>query len=203
MGVSAASVVLWRAGALDANQLRTRVSDAGPAAPVLFALAYAGLTLLPVPKNVLSVAAGAGFGLGGGVGLVWVAAMAGAGLAFTVARLVDPSALSWVAGRHQDRVEQALHRRGLAAVVAVRLVPLAPFTAINYVCGMSTLRVRDYALGTGIGIVPGTVAYVAVGAYGIQSPGRLAAAGAAMVVLVVVGGVWARRPGTAGRGGER
>lgn len=191
--VSTASLVLWSNGALDLAQLRDRVDAAGPGAPVLFVLVYAALTLLPVPKNVLSVGAGALFGFGAAVALVWVAAVVGAVLAFAIARAVDPSALGWATGRHRERVDRALRRHGVLAVVVVRLVPVAPFTAINYISGMSSLRVRDYVLGTGVGIIPGTVVYVAVGAYGLDGPGHLGAASAALVALVVLGGAWSLR----------
>lgn len=193
LGVSAASLALWSTGTMDLVQLRDRIDAAGSAAPMLFVLLYAALTLLPVPKNVLSVGAGALFGFGAATLLVWVGAMAGALLAFGVARAVDPSALAWATGRHRERVDRVLRRRGVPAVVVVRLVPVAPFTAINYVSGMSSLTVRDYVVGTGVGIIPGTVVYVAVGAFGLNGPGHLGAAAAALVALVVLGGLWSRR----------
>lgn len=193
LGTGTAAVVLWSTGVLDLAQLRDRVDGAGAAAPLLFVLAYAAVTLLPAPKNVLSAAAGALFGFGVGLALVWVAAMIGALVAFAVARMVDPSALSWATGRHRERVEQVLDRHGVTAVLVMRLIPVAPFTAVNYVGGMSTVRVRDYVWGTGVGIIPGTLVYVAVGAYALDSPARLGAVLAALMALVVVGGVWARR----------
>ena len=215
LGVSAVSFGLWFTGALDLAQLRDRVEAAGPGAPVLFVLVYAALTLLPVPKNVLSAGAGALFGFGAALIVVWVAAMVGAVLAFGLARALDPRALAWVTGRHHERVEQVLHRHGVPAVVALRLLPVAPFTAINYISGMSSLKVRDYVLGTGAGIIPGTGVYVAVGAYGLARPGQLGAAAAALLGLVLLGGLWSRRlrakgptahrgtahPGTSGRTG--
>ena len=193
LAAGTAGAVLWSTGALDLQQLRDRVEAAGSAAPVLFVTVYAALTLLPVPKNVLSAAAGALFGFGAGLALVWVAAMIGALVAFAVARAVDPSALGWATGRHRERVEQVLDRHGVSAVVVVRLIPIAPFTAVNYVSGMSPLRVGAYVWGTGIGIIPGTVVYVAAGAFALGSPGRLGAMAAALAALVLVGGVWARR----------
>ena len=50
----------------------------------------------------------------------------------------------------------------------MRLIPVLPFTAINYGAGLTAVRRRDYALGTAVGIIPGTVAYVALGAYGLE-----------------------------------
>lgn len=192
-GAAVGAVVVWRAGALDLVHVRSSLAAAGPRAIALFVLGYATLTLLPAPKNVLSIAAGAVFGLGPGVGAVWAAAMLGSLAAFAIARMVDPSALGWAAGRHRRRVEAVLDRHGLAAVLVLRLVPVAPFTAVNYLSGMSSVRGRDYAWGTAVGIIPGTVAYVAVGALGVTSPSSLAGAGSVLVVLLVAGSVLVRR----------
>lgn len=178
--------------------MRARVAHAGAVAPVVFVAAYAAVTLLPVPKNVLSVGAGALFGFGPGTALVWLAAMLGAVAAFAVARAVDPGALSWVVGRHRDRVLRVLHRHGLASVLIARLVPVAPFTAVNYVSGMSPVRRRDFVLGTAVGILPGTVVYVAVGAYGFTRPGTVVLAVSALLALTAAGGVATRRLRTAG-----
>lgn len=78
-------------------------------------------------------------------------------------------------------------------MVVVRLVPVVPFTAINYTAGLTGIRFWHYTLGTALGIVPGTVAYVALGTYG-TTPGSwpfLVAAGA--LVLLSVGGLLATR----------
>jgi len=186
-------LVLWHLGLLDASRLRDATRTAGPMAPVVFVVGYAGLTLFPVPKNVLSALAGALFGLGAGLALVWVAAMVGALVSFFIARAVDGRALDRLTGRHRARVEALLAHHGVASIVAIRLVPVAPFTVVNYVAGLCGVRWRAYAVGTGIGILPGTLAYVAVGAYGLQSPSRVALAGAALLLLMLAGTLWSRR----------
>jgi uncharacterized membrane protein YdjX (TVP38/TMEM64 family) len=45
-----------------------------------------------------------------------------------------------------------------------RLTPVAPFTLVSYAGGLSGIRFRDHLLGTAIGLVPGTVLHVGVGA---------------------------------------
>ncbi|MBT2596465.1 hypothetical protein [Arthrobacter sp. ISL-72] len=54
--------------------------------PVLFVLGYAVLTLSPVPKNVLSIGAGAVFGFAAGIGVVIAAALLGSTAAFWLGR---------------------------------------------------------------------------------------------------------------------
>ena len=38
-------------------------------------------------------------------------------------------------------------------------LPLFPFNAVNFGCGLTGIRLRDYVLATAIGIVPGTFVY--------------------------------------------
>ena len=41
----------------------------------------------------------------------------------------------------------------------IRLVPLFPFNGVNFGCGLTGIRLRDYALATALGIIPGTFVY--------------------------------------------
>jgi uncharacterized membrane protein YdjX (TVP38/TMEM64 family) len=45
-------------------------------------------------------------------------------------------------------------------MTALRVVPVAPFTVVNLVAGASHIRFRDFALGTLLGMIPGTLALV-------------------------------------------
>lgn len=148
--------------------LRAGASDLGLAGGVGFALLYAAITLTPAPKNVLSVAAGLVFGFGGALTAVYAGALLGAAAAFALGRLLGREAVERFTGARVARLDDLLRRRGLLAVIGVRLIPVLPFTAINYGAGLTAVRRRDYALGTALGIIPGTVAYVALGAFGLE-----------------------------------
>lgn len=190
VGVAVAIVV----GVPDQAVAKTWVSGHGAAGPALFVLLYALVTLMPVPKNVLSALAGLVFGLVFGVVLVYVAAILGALLAFALGRALGREAVERFTGSRVARVDAALSRHGLWSIIGVRLVPVLPFTAINYGAGLTAVRTRHYLWGTAIGILPGTVAYVALGTYGLQPgswPFLLAAGG--LVVLTAGGAVPAWR----------
>lgn len=169
--IGVAAVAAAVVGLPDEEQLRADIAAAGPVAPVLFVLVYAVATLAPLPKNILAVVAGALFGLLPGIAIVLPAALLGAGAAFVLARILGRDAVERITGTRVARVDALLRRRGLLAVLGVRLVPVLPFTAINYVAGLTAVRARDYVLGTALGILPGTIAYVALGTYG-TSPGE-------------------------------
>ncbi len=151
-----------------AEQIRAALESWGPLAAITFVLLYGAITLTPAPKNLLSIAAGLVFGFGPGVVLVYLGALVGAAAAFGLGRWLGREAVERRTGARVDALDAVLRRRGLAAVIGVRLIPIIPFTAVNYAAGLTAVRARDYALGTALGIIPGTAAYVALGAYGLE-----------------------------------
>jgi len=179
-------------GTPDIAALRSRVDAAGVWGPALFFALYVGLALIPCPKAVLTAAGGALFGLWAGAALSLAAALVGAVISFGVGRLLGRDAVDRLIRGRLARVDALLADHGLSAVLIVRLVPLVPFIAINYASGLSGVKFRHYVLGSALGMVPGSLAYAALGAYG-TNPWGLAAAGSALIILVVGGSWWARR----------
>lgn len=192
--VVAAVVVALVVGVPPIAEIRAAVAGAGWAGPVLFAALYAGLSLTPVPATVLTVAAGVLFGWTVGVPVAMAGAFTGAAVGFLLARHLGRSALDGVGGERLARLDDLLRRRGLLAVLAVRMVPVLPFAVINMVCGLSALRTRDYLVGTGVGMLPAVTAFVGIGAYGTE-PGSLPflVSAGGLMLLLVGGGVLARR----------
>lgn len=176
------------------EEIRSWARQAGWAGPVLFAALYAGLSLTPAPVVVLSIGAGVLFGLPVAAGSVLVGALGGAAIGFGLARVLGRATVRQLGGDRLARLDEMLRRRGVLAVIVVRLVPLLPFTTLNYACGLTAVRARDYLLGTALGIVPGTLAYVTIGAFEAtpgSAPVLLALGG--LAVLAVAGVVTARR----------
>ncbi|WP_350475274.1 TVP38/TMEM64 family protein [Microcella sp.] len=173
------------------EDVRGWTAELGPAGGVGFALLYAAITLTPAPKNVLSVAAGLLFGFGAALAAVYAGALAGAAVAFALGRTLGRDAVEHFTGARVARLDDILRRRGLLAVIGVRLIPVLPFTAINYGAGLTAVRRRDYALGTALGILPGTVAYVALGAYGLEFGWPAWTAVGLLGALTVAGAVFA------------
>lgn len=183
----AAVIVAFTVPLPSMDQIRLWIDGAGFLGEVGFVFGYAIITLTPVPKNVLSIAAGFAWGLVLGVGLVFVGALLGAALAFVLGRALGRDAIERFTGARVKAVDELLQRRGLLSMIGVRLIPVLPFTVINYAAGLTAVRIRDYALGTAIGIIPGTVSYVAVGAYGAELNGGFFVALGVLGVLTIGG----------------
>ena len=175
------------------EQVRQSVNALGWAGGVAFVGLYAAFTLTPAPKNVLSVVAGLVFGFSGALMLVYLGALMGAAVAFALGRWLGREAVERYTGSRVARLDDLVRRRGLAAVIGVRLIPIIPFTAINYGAGLTAVRRRDYALGTAIGILPGTAAFVALGAFGLEFGWPAWVAIGVLGVLTLAAAIWAER----------
>lgn len=179
--VAAGVVVAVVQGVPPVEDVRTWVDAAGWAGPVLYALLYAALSLTPAPASLLGIAGGVLFGLPLGLAVVLSGALAGATAGFAAARRLGRDTVLRLGGRRLAQLDALVQRRGMLAVIAARLVPLVPFTTLNLACGLTAVRLREYVLGTALGILPAATAFVTIGAYGAD-PGSA-------LFLVAIGGL--------------
>jgi uncharacterized membrane protein YdjX (TVP38/TMEM64 family) len=94
-----------------------------------------------------------------------------------------------LAGTRANRLSERIGERGIATVIVLRLLPIAPFTIVNLVAGASHIRLRDFMIGSVLGMVPGilltvTFAHQLVNAIRHPSIGSVAAMLAIGVALV-------------------
>lgn len=165
----------------DPQWLPPLLARAGWLAPVVFVAAFVPVTLLGVPRTVLTVTAGWVFGAWTGALLAWGAGLLAACVGYELARAVtasrgrdggnlgaagplDGMRSGWRAGGQRlveqaQRVDRACSARsGLFGVVSARLVPVLPFALVNYGCGALRVPRRLFVLGSGIGLLPGACA---------------------------------------------
>lgn len=196
--LAALSAAMLLGGGRLLDEVRDRVNAWGVWGPLVFALLYALAETAFAPGAVLTASAGALFGVVTGTVTVVVGATAGAVLSFGLARwLGRPAVARWAGDGRLARLDAMVSRRGFAAVLVLRLIPLFPFALVNYAAGVTGIRLVPYVTATAIGIVPATVAYAGLGGTldDPSSPGFWAALVA--LVLLAVGGSWAaRRLGT-------
>ncbi len=62
-----------------------------------------------------------------------------------------------------DKFEGELFKDGFYTVLFLRLVPLFPFNALNFLLGVTQVKFKDYFFGTLVGIIPGTFVFVYFG----------------------------------------
>jgi len=178
LAIGAALAWHWQA-ILDPMTI-TAAIDRHPAAPLWFLLFHVAASLLFIPRTLLAIVAGLLFGIGWGI--VWAVSgsVAGAVAGFLVARYINSGLIDL---RRVGPVVGQVECGGWRAVTVLRLVPVIPHSLANYALGLTRLPLGAYMLGSLLGQLPMTIAYVDLGAAG----GRLMLGGARWVVPTLIG----------------
>ncbi len=167
LGLFAAVTVLWLNSGIELRdmpqQLDAWLSEFGPVrAALIYIVLYTLRSLVLFPAAILTAASGLVFGPWLGILLTAVGENISANASFGLSRWLGRD---WI-GAHQHGVilhwDAKMRENALMSVLVMRLVYL-PFDAVNFGCGLTSMRHRDYFIGTFIGIIPGMVSFVLLG----------------------------------------
>lgn len=165
-------------------------------APLLVAAIYVVGGFLMFPVTLLIVATGLAFGAAYGFAYALLGAELSALASYAVGHHLGHASINRLSGRWVERASRFLGRQGLLAMITLRIVPVAPFTVVNLVAGASHISLRDFALGTLLGMVPGTLALAVLSdqvAAAVQAPELERIAVVAALILVIALGAWGLR----------
>jgi uncharacterized membrane protein YdjX (TVP38/TMEM64 family) len=166
---------------LDAGQIRDWAMAAGGWLPLLFFVVHA-LVTIAVPRLPFTLSAGFLFGPVTGIVVAIAATTVSAGLAFLLVRLIGRDAIApRLTHPAVKAIDSRLARRGWLAVGSMRLIGPIPFPLVNFVAGISSIRLTPFLIATAVGVLPGTIALVALGD---ALTGRI---DPAMIVVTVAG----------------
>ena len=121
--------------------------------------------LLMLPASLLMMLAGLLFGLSKGMLSIWLSGMLASTLAWWIGRT---AARPLIERRMRRRpvftaIDRAIQRKGFLVVFLTRIVMVLPFPALNYMLGLTGVRLRDYLAGTNIGMLPPYFLFVYLG----------------------------------------
>jgi uncharacterized membrane protein YdjX (TVP38/TMEM64 family) len=142
----------------------THAITAWPLAPLVVGAGVALGSLLMLPLTLLVLQAACIFGLKNGFLIAFAGSLVSAVGAFFIGRAVGLDSLQKFSTPRIERLCQRLARRGVLAVMAIRLLPVAPFTMVNMVLGAARIKLWHFVLGTAIGLTPGFLALSIFGA---------------------------------------
>lgn len=128
-------------------------------APVVFVPIYAVGVAFGLPGTIPTLAGGAIFGVVRGMLYNTIGANVGALLAFLMARYLGRDFVARVLKGKAAQLDQKIGSHGFGTILYLRLIPLVPFNALNFAAGISRVSLRDYVLGSLIGMLPGTLVY--------------------------------------------
>ena len=171
------------------SELRELIGEHVLFAPMIYVLCFAILPIFLFPVPILAVVAGAAFGLFAGSLYTIIGAMINSVLMFYIARFLGFRAVSDFTQNSKSKILKTLGEPGgkFSLILILRLMPLVPYNALNYACGVMNVSLRDYVVATFVGIVPATFIMVNLGekALDMRSNGFIIAC-VLMAALVVL-----------------
>ena len=169
---------------------------------VILALLYVVLCVALLPGSLITLAMGFYsatlwprhpiLAIAVGTAVASLSSTTGAIIAFFVGRTF---ARGWVVRKVEENprmkaLDEAIEQQGFQMVFLVRLSPMFPFNVLNYVLSMSRVRIKDYVLGTWLGMIPGTILYIYMGSIAQNFTALLAGAhemGKSEIILGILG----------------
>jgi len=148
--------------ALSYGEIKLFVTEQRILAVILFFAVYFIAVAMSLPiASLLTLSGGAIFGWWAAI-IIITAATAGAGLVFLAAKSLLQDWLKQKTGAFMQKLETGFRKNGFSYLLALRLIPAAPFWVVNIIPALVGMRFPTFMLATFIGIAPGTLVYVGV-----------------------------------------
>ena len=134
----------------------------GPIVSVLLMMTQ--VVFAPIPASVVQLANGVVYGKLWGTVLNFIGQMAGAMMAFYIARALGKGTVEKLVGKiSENAFENWVDRWGGKALFVVRAIPGMPSDFMSYVAGLTNISPRTYILATAAGYIPQSLLYAWLG----------------------------------------
>jgi uncharacterized membrane protein YdjX (TVP38/TMEM64 family) len=183
----------------DSAEVRDSLDSLGVAGPLLIVALAVMHSFVWYPAEIIDAAAGFLYGFFPALGLAMAGWMLSGLICFAIGRsLARPLLDRWFGQERFERIESAIERGGATLMLAMRLIPILPFSIVSYAAGAARVPTWRFVWTTAIGYLPITALAVYFGTklegLSLTDPIVLGTA-AALLVLLFVGHRIARRPG--------
>lgn len=161
-----------------------------PFTPLVIVASYVIAGCLMVPVMLLIAVTGIVFGPVAGALYAIAGTLLSAAVTYYIGQWLGRDTVRSLMGPRVNRLSRHVARRGILAMMVIRVLPVAPYTVVNVVAGASHIRFRDYMIGTFMGMTPGiliTVTFVHHLAEAVRNPSAGTIAVLAGVALFLVG----------------
>jgi phospholipase D1/2 len=180
---------------LEGNRIMGWARDVGQTwwVPILTVLAFTPASYVMFPRPLITLFAVIAYGPIWGFVIAMTGIQVAAWSSYVAGKRLDPGTVRRMAGAKLDQILQVLRRRGLLAMTALRLVPLAPFAVEGVVAGAIRMRLWEFLLGTAIGILPGTLTSTVFGdqlSTWLDDPRRINYWAIAFVLILLGSATW-------------
>lgn len=156
---------------IDPEQIQDWLNTYPQWAP-LIAIGFAiFVSLTPLPMETIALVNGMFFGPLLGSVYTLLGALIAAMIAFAIAKTIGyPFVRRMLPDSAFHTMERIVDKEGAPTLVMIRMVPLIPFTVINYGAGVTSLHWFTFLWTSALGMIPPTILFVTMGDLMLENP---------------------------------
>jgi uncharacterized membrane protein YdjX (TVP38/TMEM64 family) len=148
----------------ETSEVRRQIKSLGAGGPLIIVGLAVIHSVVPYPAEIVNAAAGFAYGFFGGLGIVAVGWMISALICYWFGTGVARPLLDrWFGARRFEYFERMVERGGVTLLIALRLLPIVPFSLISAAAGAARVPFGRYCWTTAIGFLPITALAVYLG----------------------------------------
>lgn len=151
-------------GKLSIPIIANRIRENGTFASIIYLIIFAIKPIFVIiPSNIIAIAAGNVFGTLWGFILTMIGYYISGTVAFFLSRFLGRSFIEDLVGNRFIKLDQNLEKNGFKILFLLRLLPILPYDALSYTCGLTKVKYRDFILASVLGVAPETLCYIILG----------------------------------------
>ena len=184
----------------DTAEVRNEIESLGVAGPLMILALALIHTVVFYPAEIVDAAAGFVYGFFPALLLVMSGWLLSGLICLAIGRSVARPLLDrWFGAERFERIEKAIERGGPTLLLAMRLIPILPFSIVSYAAGAARVPVWRFLWTTALGYLPITALSVYFGTRleGLSLTDPLVIGSAAALLALLLVGHWALRRQTA------
>jgi uncharacterized membrane protein YdjX (TVP38/TMEM64 family) len=148
----------------ETSEVREQIKSLGAWGPMIIIGLGAIHSVIPYPAEIVNAAAGFAYGFFGGLGIVCIGWMISAIICYWFGTGVARPLLDrWFGAERFERFERMVERGGITLLIALRLLPIVPFSLISAAAGAARVPFPRYCWTTAVGFLPITALAVYFG----------------------------------------
>lgn len=171
------------------NEIKDYTSSLGIWTPVAFIALYTMITIF-IPSTPFMAIAGILFGFKYGLLYTVIGGILSAVFVFYLSRILGSSFTEKILKHEKlkrfDEYSDKIIDSGIWTLIVLRIMPIMPFNVLNLLMGISKIKIRDYLLGTIIGLAPSNVIVVYFGSFIFTEVAQRMSWTISLVVIVFV-----------------
>lgn len=148
----------------DHDEVREQIDRLGVGGPLLILTLALLHSVVFYPAEIVDAAAGYAYGFWAAMALVMVGWLLNGLVCWAIGhRVARPLLDRWFGEERFERVERSIERGGATLLIAMRLIPILPFSIVSYAAGAARVPLWRFVWTTLVGYLPITALAVYFG----------------------------------------